>query len=355
MGWPSTRASRSSASHGRVEVVKAAWVSVAIAVAAGAATAWPSIDADAPPPATSGRVVTVSFWSQALGTRKQYLAWLPPSYDQDPTRRYPVAFYLHGMFGRETDWVRQGHIDRTLDSLVAAGMPELIVVMPDGDDGWYTTWNFLGNNATCRRARPARTEPAETYCVPWPHYDDYIARDLVAHIDGTYRTLPNRLHRGIAGLSMGGYGAVSLALTYPDVFSAAASHSGALVPGLAGGVAGVATGRFDTDALREAYGAPLWPYLALTFGRDSAGWLARDPLYTAARLLSLNRALMPQLFVTCGTEDFLLEQNRAFVAGARRMGITLAYEESAGGHTWEYWRRQAARSATWLAERLSVP
>lgn len=305
-------------------------------------------------PTAKGRVVADSFWSQALGIHKHYVAWLPPSYTDQPERRYPVVYYLHGAFGRETDWVRHGHLDRTLDSLVAAGMPDMIVVMPDGDDGWYTTWNFLGNNATCRRTRPPDAEPASTYCVPWPHYDDYVARDLVAHVDRTYRTIPDRRHRGIAGLSMGGYGAVSLALTYPDVFGAAASHSGVLVPGLAGGVVGEASASFDLDVLRERYQS-FWSTLVLVFGRDAAGWLARDPLAKAARLLSLNRALVPQLLVTCGTEDPLLEQNRTFAAGLRRLGIAFAYEEAPGGHTWIYWRRQAARSTAWLAERVSVP
>ncbi|HEX6972309.1 MAG TPA: alpha/beta hydrolase-fold protein, partial [Limnochordia bacterium] len=115
-------------------------------------------------PAAAGRVVADSFWSQALGIRKHYVVWLPPSYARQPERRYPVVYYLHGAFGRETDWVQYGHLDRTLDSLVAAGMPEMIVVMPDGDDGWYTTWNFLGNNATCRSTRPPDAEPAHTYC-----------------------------------------------------------------------------------------------------------------------------------------------------------------------------------------------
>ena len=173
----------------------------------------------------TGRVRTDTLWSQALGTTKQLVVWLPPSYDREPGRRYPVAYYLHGAWGSEWDWVRAGKVDQVLDSLVTAGMGEMIVVMPDGDDGFYTTWNSLGNYADCTRHPPER-ESAATYCVPWPHYDDYIARDLVAHVDSTFRTLGDARHRAIAGLSMGGYGAIALALGYPDVFSAAASHSG---------------------------------------------------------------------------------------------------------------------------------
>ncbi len=97
---------------------------------------------------------------------------------------------------------RSGAIDRTLDSLVAAGLPEMIVIMPDGDDGWYTTWNNLGNNAECRRVEAAGScSPRRwtRYCVPWPKYDDYIARDLVARVDSVVSHDPvpvGARHRG---------------------------------------------------------------------------------------------------------------------------------------------------------------
>src|SRR5438132_1584842 len=75
-----------------------------------------------------------------------------------------------------------------------------------------------------------RNESPERFCVEHQRYAEYIARDLVAFIDSTYRTARDRSHRGIAGLSMGGWGAMTLALSNPDIFGAAASHSGVLVP-----------------------------------------------------------------------------------------------------------------------------
>ena len=76
----------------------------------------------------------------ALGARNISSIYLPPSYDRDTTRRFPVAYYLHGLSGDETDWLSKGSIDVVGDSLFARGAPETIVVLPDGDDGWYTTW-----------------------------------------------------------------------------------------------------------------------------------------------------------------------------------------------------------------------
>jgi putative tributyrin esterase len=283
------------------------------------------------------------------------MVWLPPSYAAQPQRRYPAAYYLHGAFGDESNWLNQGRLGATLDSLVAAGMPEMIVVMPDGDDGFYTTWNFLGDWPGCRRSRPPNAEPADSYCVPWPHYDEYIARDVVAFVDRRYRTMADRRHRGIAGLSMGGYGAISLALSYPDVFAAAASHSGVLAPAKGGGRLVVPEKRFDYDSVRASYSAGLWALMPGAFGKDSVGWAVRDPANLVSRLRARRPALMPALFVDCGTEDFLLPQNRAFRDAVLSSGGQLQYREHAGSHTWDYWRKHASESATWLAARLTVP
>lgn len=303
----------------------------------------------------AGRVLTDTLWSQALGTTKQLVVWLPPSYDREPGRSYPVAYYLHGAWGGEWDWVRAGKIDQVLDSLVAGGMREMIVVMPDGDDGFYTTWNALGNYADCTAHPPAR-ESAATYCVPWPHYDDYIARDLVAHVDSNYRTLRDARHRAIAGLSMGGYGAISLALGYPDVFSAAASHSGVVSPTYIGPKPFGGTARYATTEaqFRDAYPASFLPLLALPFGRDTAAWVARDPARMAERLAARDRARMPALMLDCGTEDGLIDQNRALHAALDRLGIAHSYAEWPGAHTWSYWHQHVGESLRWIASRMGT-
>ena len=307
------------------------------------------------PAVPAGTVVVDSFWSQALGTRKHYVVYLPPSYDRDAGRRYPVAYYLHGMWGRETDWTKQGRLAAVMDSLVAAGGRELIVVMPDGDDSWYTTWNRLLTYQACARTPPTTGEPVETYCVPWGHYDDYVAHDLVGHVDSTLRTLPGRATRGIAGLSMGGYGAITLALRYPDVFSAAASHSGVLSPLYTGPhpFAGRATYASDESDLRAAWGPRFWPYLEPSFGRDTAAWWSRDPARLAKRLKEQGGP-MPALFVDVGTGDSLtIDQNRAFDAELRALGVAHVYHEWPGAHSWQYWRAHVGESLAWLAERIA--
>ena len=298
-----------------------------------------------------GEVRVDTLWSQALGTRKALLVYLPPSYAAHRERRYPVAYYLHGLYGTETDWVRKGRIDVVMDSLVARGASEMILVMPDGDDGWYTTWNTLPDPAACRAT--TRAEPAETYCVPWPHYDDYVARDVVAHVDSVYRTLADRSHRGIAGLSMGGYGAVALALSYPEVFGAAASHSGVLSPSYA------APHPFDghpryaasTEELRALRGST-WALIARAFGTDTAGWRARDPGRIVAYARSARRPV-PALFLDVGREDALADQNRDFHATLTRLEVVHRYAEWPGRHDWPYWRAHVTESLMWLAEQIA--
>ncbi len=227
--------------------------------------------------------------------------------------------------------------------------------MPDGDDGWYTTWNTLADPAACRRDT-ARTEPAASYCVAWPRYDDYVAHDLVARVDSVYRTRADRAHRAVAGLSMGGYGAFSLALRYPDVFAAAVSHSGVVSPLYVGPTPYAPPARYAaTVAQLRAYRPGTWATKPLAFGADTAGWWARDPGRLAERVRRTQASLMPALYADVGTEDQLADENRAFRDRLATLGIPLAYHEWPGAHDWPYWRTHAGEGLAWLLTRLTAP
>ena len=259
----------------------------------------------------AGRVVTDSLWSYALGTYKKVQVYLPPSYDRS-SARYPVAYYLHGWSGDETNWVKAGRINTSMDTLVAGGMREMIVVMPDGDDSWWTTSIALPDVSGCLRTLPNYAGDGRAYCVPWPHYDDYVNYDLVRYVDATYRTRADRAHRGIAGLSMGGFGAVLLALQYPETFAAAASHSGVVWPleWAPEGVLNRPVGSPDSTWSR-IWGNAVGKSIRSVVGRDTAAWYARDP----ARMLDRARArgvVLPALKADCGTGDPFLAGNRAF-------------------------------------------
>ena len=136
--------------------------------------------------------------------RQPAFVYLPPGYDRQGDRRYPVLYLLHGVLDSPEVWVEPVYdgmtIQATMDSLIAAGeIGPAIVVMPNGRNAYggsyYANSPVSGNWA------------------------DFIARDLVTHVDATYRTIPARESRAILGHSMGGMGAIRLSMDYPDVFS----------------------------------------------------------------------------------------------------------------------------------------
>jgi len=304
-----------------------------------------------------GTLRTDTIWSQALGIRKQLIVYLPPSYGrpESATRRYPLAVYLHGAFGSEADWTVQGRMAQVMDSLVTHGMREMIVVMPDGDDGWWTTWHGLNDVGACRRT--PRNENADNYCVPWPKYDDYVAHDVLAYTDSLYRTVPQRASRAIAGLSMGGYGAISIAARNPSTFVAAASHSGVLRPALMAdsstlGSTGAVTMRDarTRDELRAASGGR-WDRIVPAFGTDSVSWMSRDPSRLIERALRRGDSL-PAMFVDVGTEDYLLPMSRSFRDNMAALQVPLRYTEWSGKHDWAYWRAHLPESLRFIAEHI---
>ncbi len=309
-----------------------------------------------PPSATrrmaipNGTIHEDLFPSASLGVAKRLVVYLPPSYAADTSQRFPVAYYLHGLGGAESDWVARGGIDAAADSLFNRGTPEMIIVMPDGDDGWYTTWTTQLAYRTC--ADTLHGEAASSFCVEHQRYDDYIARDVVRYVDTHYRTQADRAHRGIGGLSMGGYGALSIALRYPEVFSAAASHSGVVSPLYIGPYPFVAPAKYATqaDVTRTAVAA-YWARYQMYWGTDLSRWLLADPFHEAELVLR-HSARMPALFIDCGTEDALIDQNRALHDELTRLRVRHDYAEWPGAHTWRYWSTHVRESLAWMGKRI---
>ena len=302
-----------------------------------------------------GTVADDSLVSLALGTQKPLKIYLPPSYHRDGTRRFPTLYYLHGIWGNEANWVGPGGLAVIADSLAALGRPEIILVMPDGDDGFYRTWVHPLARDTCTTARPQplnQAEAPEAYCVEHQRYDAYIVEDLVAHVDARYRTLAGARHRAVAGVSMGGYGAITLTLRYPEVFGAAASHSGILSLLLRDLSSSSPPPRYATssDELRSATGR-LWPLLSRVFGYSIAGWLEGDPTHQVAALRRAGRPI-PPLFLDVGESDPFGDQTRAFHAELEALGIAHSYAEWPGNHDWTYWRAHVGESLSWLIERV---
>ena len=155
--------------------------------------------------AQQGRVLEgQTFHSDVLDRKWAYTIYLPPGYESSE-RAYPVFYLLHGLGGDHTGWVRYGRADMTADSLIAAAaIPPVILVMPDGGRSfWLDSDPVTGFGAV----------------------ETALLQDLIPHVDEKYRTISTRRARMIAGLSMGGYGALRLAFRHPELFGAVAALS----------------------------------------------------------------------------------------------------------------------------------
>jgi S-formylglutathione hydrolase FrmB len=141
-----------------------------------------------------------------LGQSLNVGVYLPPDYDTSKGR-YPVLYFLHGLFGSAHKW-EERQTNKTVDELINGGkMKPQIVVCPDGKNSMYINWlDGKGN------------------------WGDFIATELVTTIDAKYRTLADRATRGINGDSMGGYGSLNAAFKHPEVFGSVSAHSAAIYP-----------------------------------------------------------------------------------------------------------------------------
>jgi S-formylglutathione hydrolase FrmB len=201
---------------------------------------------------------------------------------------FAVLYLLHGLSDDYTIWSRRTRIETCV-----ANLP-LIVVMPDGGRGYFTD-NERG-----------------------PAYARHLAEELPSVIERNFPAKPSRSSRCVGGLSMGGYGALRLALGCPDRFCSATSHSGALLAGS-----------------RPPRKGDLFPdEFKLVFGSRPAG-SSHDLVHLAGQCKSAGT--LPRLRIDCGTEDFLLDQNRGFHDRLTEMKIPHEYEEFPGSHSWDYW------------------
>ena len=132
--------------------------------------------------------------------------WLPPGYDEEPERRWPLVAFLHGFVGQVDQWSNRRAFQPSLLERIDAAAPPAIVALPDG----WTSWG--GAQWLDSPAAGA--------------YQTYLSMDVVAHLDNAYRTVGDRTGRAVAGHSSGGYGAVISALEHPEVWGRWASHAG---------------------------------------------------------------------------------------------------------------------------------
>jgi enterochelin esterase-like enzyme len=244
-----------------------------------------TLDAGIANEATHPDVRTMSFVSAALERAMPYTVYLPPGYATSATR-YAVLYMLHGMSGTNAEWRGYGIFDEA-DRMIRAGeIRPMIIVLPQGDKAYWVD-----------HAIPTDTEA----------WGRYMANDVVAAVDGSFRTRADAPHRAIGGVSMGAHGAMQLALNYPGTFSVVGAHS-------------LVLRRYDT--------APAY------FGSE-ADWAKRDPMQLAmTKTLALGKL---DLWIDIGQADPWSKLAEQFNGELSTLGIAHQWHEWSGDHSASYW------------------
>lgn len=299
---------------------------------------------------SASEIRTAAFHSDALGVDKQYVIYLPRGYASDTSKRWPVIYMLHGLGGAETNWRDLG-IGKVADSLDLAA----IIVMPDGDDGFYSDWVAPVDYDKCLKTpRPFGKEiHMEHYCVKQPRYDQYISHDLIGHTDATYRTLADRAHRAIGGLSMGGYGAFYQAFHHPELFSAVASHAG-VASLLYEGPHPYAPGKAEISSDPRKFLAESGDFGVLfrkIWGEGIARWRQHDPVTLTANLTPGQMAI----YFDVGTADefHLQDANQYLDEVLTKRGLEHEFHLVEGGHhDGAFWSSRVNDSLRFLQAHL---
>ena len=211
---------------------------------------------------------------------------------------------LHGLGGSEDNWSKYMKLTEAADAMQLPA----VVIMPDGDNSFYMNSATKADYEDCLKHGNAKGG----LCVKNADYEDYIVKDLVTHVDATYRTKAEASARAIGGLSMGGYGALMLAMLHKDVFTSAASHSGVaalLYTGPRPFVPGKAELADDPVALTNEMGR-FGPLFLGIFGEKIENWRGHDPAFLAKSL----RQGELSIYLDCGTEDeFQLQHGASYL------------------------------------------
>jgi putative tributyrin esterase len=233
--------------------------------------------------------------SKLMGRDMPYRILLPDDYtNENNTERFPVIYLLHGLMGHFNNWS-----DRTKLAGYLADY-RVIVVTPEGGDGWYT----------------------DSSTVPNDKFESYIIKELIPEIDKKFRTLADRDHRAVAGLSMGGYGSIKFGLKYPEMFLLVGSFSGALDAPLRG-------------QEHKNYRASIMS----VFGADDAPLRKQSDVFSILTAMPPDRLkTLPYFYVSCGTEDTVnFKLNRDFADLLVEKKIRHEYRHFPGAHSWTVW------------------
>lgn len=242
-------------------------------------------------------VLECEMQSEILGCTKKYCVYLPQGYS-DENRMFPVLYLLHGLTDTHTAWRDKGNVQDIATEIIRSGKAqEMIIVMPDAGTAYDGYFN----------------------CDGW-RYEDFFFQEFIPHIESTYRVVPDRQHRAIAGLSMGGGGTTWYAINHGEMFSAAYAMSA-----LMGIVENTWITR-DPDARRRVF-------MESAVANNNITAIENATKEQCAEIAKV------RWFIDVGDDDFLFDNNMEFIKAMRKKRIPYQLRVREGGHTWQYWQQ----------------
>ena len=245
----------------------------------------------------AAKVDTLAIPSAAMGKTYNAAVALPNSYAKSKTK-YPVLYLLHGAYGHFRDWLKSTPNKNAVKDL--ADQYNIIIVMPEGEN-----FSFYIDSPVNKESQ----------------FDTYITSEVISKIDETYRTIANKNGRVIAGLSMGGHGALSLSAKHPEFYCAAGSMSGALDMG---------------SMMNPESASKMNELMKPVFGPQGASQETYAS-YAVLGMVDKIKANKLPLIIDIGIDDFLIESNRELHRRLVYAKVPHDYTERPGAHTWEYW------------------
>jgi enterochelin esterase-like enzyme len=268
---------------------------------------------------------------------RDVLVFLPPTYAREKARRYPVVYALHGYSIGAEQWASEIHVPQTIEGAFASGAREMIVVLPD--------------------SKTVHNGSMYSSSVTTGDFEEFIARDVVSFIDSRYRTIPNRNSRGLAGHSMGGYGASRIGMKHPEVFGSLYVMSPCCLsprgtqPANPKNEEALAAARTPADSAKLPFGlraqlatAAAWSpnpnnpplYLDLPIGESReavlARWAANAPLAFIDQYIRHLREYRA-IAIDVGDKDFLRADSSKLHDALTAYGIAHDFEIYPGTHT----------------------
>lgn len=249
---------------------------------------------------------SIPFESKVLNETVKYSIYLPEDYEHSE-RSYPIFYLLHGYSDDETAWVQFGEANRISDELIASGeFPPCIIVMPDAKVTWYIN-SYDGKK----------------------QWADMFINEFIPYIEKTYRVREKKEFRAIGGLSMGGFGALTLAMQYTELFSNCIALS-----------AGVFTDDEFSNMSDDLYKKRFANVLdTLRKGKERLeGHFRENNPMALVETVALDKLNSVRFYIDCGDDDYLSEGNTNLHIKMRRLGVKHEYRVRDGGHAWSYWR-----------------